>query len=123
AHAASVEATRSLVTPASAETTTIGSRSRRSATMSMALATRCASPTEVPPNLMTIMIGCALRVARCALRPPSPLATRNRQLSQQSLRLQQLRVEQRGAGGPANGVVHQRHHPVVEDGAGTEAAH
>ena len=44
-----------LVTPESAETTTIGFRCRRSATMSMAFATRSASPTEVPPNLMTIM--------------------------------------------------------------------
>src|SRR6187549_2555413 len=100
AHAASLAATRSFVTPESAETTTIGFSARRSATMSIAFATRSASPTEVPPNLMTI-------IARFSQHPP---------------RLQQLRVQHGCAGGAADGVVHERHHAEVEDGAGAEAA-
>ena len=42
------------VTPASAETTTIGLRSRRDATMDAVRLMASASPTEVPPNLRTI---------------------------------------------------------------------
>src|SRR5512132_1605231 len=95
AHAASLAATRSLVTPASAETTTIGSRCLRSETISIAFATRSASPTDVPPNLMTIMD----------------------ELSQQSPRLQELRVQNRGSGGAANRVVHERDHAQVENRA------
>src|SRR5437763_1921378 len=122
-HAASLQATRSLVTPASAETTTIGSRSRRSATMSIAFATRCASPTEVPPNLITIMMSYALRVARCASRPTSQLAPRYSQPSQHPLRLEQLRVQQRGACGTSDRVVDERDHPIVEDRIGTQPSH
>src|SRR5579859_2566155 len=135
AFAASLAATSSFVTPASAETTTIGFRSRRPATMSIAAATRSASPTEVPPNLMTIMRPSS------ALRAPSPRergegllgprpAQRGEggrrpgegQASQQPLRLQQLRVEDRCAGGAANRVVHQRDHADVEQRAWTEPA-
>src|SRR5713101_5488586 len=101
ARAASVAATRSFVTPASADTTTIGSSFCRSATISMAFATRCASPTEVPPNLMMIT------AAR----------------SQKALRLQQLRIQDRCAGGAADRVVHESHHAEIEQRAGAEPAH
>src|SRR2546426_11648313 len=106
ARAASVAATRSFVTPARAETTTIGSSFCRSATISMAFATRCASPTEVPPNLM--MITAAL-----------PTCKR----SQQPLGLQQLRIQDRCAGGAADRVVHESHHAEIEQRTGAEPAH
>src|SRR2546428_5295134 len=123
ARAASLAATRSFVTPASAETTTIGFFSRRSATMSIAFATRCASPTEVPPNLMTIMTRWPLAVGRW----PWPLLfgerrTANGQLSQQPLRLEQLGVQDRRTRGAANRVVHQRDHPQIEQRTRTQAA-
>src|SRR5258708_5694612 len=144
ARAASVAATRSLVTPANAETTIIGLRSRRSATMSIAFATRLASPTDVPPNLMTIMDGFRLTVASCQLRrhsafSRSPLRTTaptrqpaagNRQpstahrppSSQQPLCFEQLRVEDGCSGRASDRVVHKRHHPQVEQWTWTEAA-
>src|ERR1043165_5656038 len=129
--AASVAAMSWLVMPESAETTTIGRRCCRLATMPTALATRSASPTEVPPNLMTItdaspalrmqnaeckmQNGCASNSAFCilhsAFRP-----------SQQSPRLQQLRVEQRSAGGSTNRVVDERDHADVKKGARADAA-
>src|SRR5438445_957572 len=123
ARAASLAATRSFVTPASADTTTIGFFSRRSATMSIAFATRCASPTDVPPNLMTIMTRWPLAVGRW----PWPLLlgerrTANGELSQQPLRFQQLRIQNRRTRGAANRVVHQRDHPQIEQRTRTEAA-
>src|SRR5438552_2247991 len=126
--AASVAATRSFVTPANAETTTIGNCDFRSATMSIAFATRCASPTEVPPNLMTIMA--RPRAARLPLavgRWPwvgfyGEQRTANGERSQQPLRLEQLRIQDRHSRGAANGVMHQRDHPEVEQRARTQAA-
>ncbi len=43
------------VVPASAETTTTGCRSRRPRMMAAVRAIASASPTEVPPNLATII--------------------------------------------------------------------
>src|SRR5436190_10361418 len=129
-HAASDASTRLFVTPESAETTTIGLRCLRSATISIAFATRSASPTEVPPNLMTIIAaarpdgrwqmadGPATRVALL----PSAICHPPSVASQQSPRLQQLRVEDRRARGAANRVVHERDHAQVEHVARAEAA-
>ena len=97
ARAASVAATSSFVTPASADTTTIGFKCRRSATISIAFATRCASPTDVPPNLMMItatLIRLRQR-GRILTRAPLPACgegwrSRVRVGSQQTLRHQQL---------------------------------
>src|ERR1700694_3820854 len=124
--AASVAATRSFVTPASAETTTIGCRSRRSATMSMALATRSASPTEVPPNLMTITArlppGSQLAVgsSQSICVDDCELRTANCELSQKSLRLKQFGVQNGRSGGAADGVVNKCDHAQVEQRAGTQ---
>src|SRR5437868_1355319 len=124
--AASVAATRSFVTPANAETTTIGNCDFRSATMSIAFATRCASPTEVPPNLMTIMARPRAESSRLSVlgsqKPFGQPTTDNRQRSQQPLRLEQLRIQDRHSRGAANGVVHQRDHPKIEQRARTEPA-
>src|ERR1043165_1051899 len=126
--AASVAATRSFVTPASAETTTIGLRGCRSATISMAFATRSASPTLVPPNLMTII------ATLSPLRHPEP--RRRRRISsaeilrcaqddgysQEPFRFQQLRVQQRRPRRAAYRVVDERDHADVKQRARTDAA-
>src|SRR5436190_4012758 len=121
ARAASLAATRSFVTPLSAETTTIGCCSLRSATMSIAFATRCASPTDVPPNLMTIMMAGSQLAVRGSRSPPNcQPRTADCELSQESLRFQQLSIEQRRACRAADGVVHQGDHAQIEDRAWTE---
>src|SRR5438046_8707000 len=102
ARAASLAATRSFVTPLSAETTTIGCCSLRSATMSIAFATRCASPTEVPPNLMTIMAGLY-----------GERRTAYGERSQEPLGLEKFGIQDRRAGGASDGVVHQRDHSEI----------
>src|SRR6266508_6362633 len=124
ARAASLAATRSFVTPASAETTTIGNCTFRSATMSIAFATRCASPTEVPPNLTMIMTRCSLLVLRCSCGVRSAQheqrATKNEEPSQQAPRLEQLRIQDRRAGRAANRVVHQRDHAQIQQRTGAQ---
>ena len=95
-------ATRSLSRPRAPRRRRSDCSSRRSATMSIAFATRSASPTEVPPNLMTIT------TAEC-----KPFRAFHRSSSA---------FRQRCAGGAADGVVHERDHADVEERAGAEAA-
>src|SRR6266568_2845824 len=105
-------------------TTTTGLCSSRSRTIPTARSMALASPTEVPPNFMTMDISYwnpHLSQERRKMAPP--LSRRVRARSPQiSLRLQQLGVEQRGSGGTADRIVGEQGELPVKHSTRTQAA-
>src|SRR4051812_19408884 len=89
-----------LVTPASADTTTIGLRSRRDPTIPAARVIASASPTDVPPNLRTITGAGSTGSGEAA-------------------RQKELGVQYRCAGGPADDVVPRHDELDVEKRVGS----
>src|SRR5690606_13752907 len=94
------------VAPPKADTTTTGFRSSRPATVSAARAMAAASPTDVPPNLTTI-----IPVRRLRLR------------HEDAARHYQLRIQQRSARGTADRVAPHGDKAQIEQRIRPNAAH